>query len=199
MNRYLIKQIIKFSILGVILVFATMMVYDKGIADYKSYLENNKDDEKWIRDHINLVEDNKIGSEVLRPDMPNNLEISDSLYKEVIDEEIDKLLIHNYKIDSPLIIYNPYNIDPTTINLYFHTGNSYKFEYYVTTESIGLEENVIYTRMKNINGEDILSNRHFYVLKGFKPGKKNNLLIRILDDNDRVIDAENFILNLPNK
>ena len=85
MNRYLIKQIIKFSILGVILVFATMMVYDKGIADYKSYLENNKDDEKWIRDHINLVEDNKIGSEVLRPDMPNNLEISDSLYKEVID------------------------------------------------------------------------------------------------------------------
>ena len=196
MKRYYLKQFIKYGILFVILVLATIFVYDRGKASYQKYLDNNKDDDTWIRDNINLVEDNMIGSGVLKANMPNDLEVSREIFTEVIDEEIDELLINNYKINDPLLIYDPYLNNPTTVNIYFHTGNSYKFEYYVTTESIGLEEEITYVRMTTLDG-DILSNRHFYVLEGFTPGKKNNLLIRILDSNDQVIDAENFILNLP--
>lgn len=196
MKHYYIKQIIKYSILSIILILATIFVYDKGISAYQKYLDNNKDDETWIRANINLIEDTKIGSGILRANMPNNLAVSRETYEEVITEEIDKLLINNYKINDPLLIYDPYLNNPTTLNIYFHTGNSYKFEYYVTTESIGLEEDITYIRMTNEDG-DIVSNKHFYVLEGLVPGKKNNLLIRILDDNNQVVGADNFILNVP--
>lgn len=196
MKRYYIKQFIKYTILAVILVLATIFVYDKGKASYQKYLDSHKDDDTWIRDNINLVEDMKIGTGVLTPSIPNDLEVSREIYEEVIMEEIDNLLINSYKINDPLFIYNPYLNNPTSINIYFHTGNSYKFEYYITTESIGLEEEITYIRMTDSTG-DILSTRHFYVLDGFAPGKKNNLLIRILDSNDQVIDVENFILNIP--
>lgn len=199
MNRYLIKQGIKFGILFVVLVFATIFVYDKGKESYQKYLDKHVDDQDWISDNINLVEDPMIGSNVLRPDMPTDLKVSRDIYVEVIKEEINNLLINNYKIDDPLLIYNPYKTDNTTVNIYFHTGDYYKFEYYVTTESITLEENISYVRMTNDEGIETFTNRHFYTLYGFVPGKKNNLLIRILDVNNQVIDAENFILNIPSK
>ena len=196
MRKYYIKMIIKYSILVVLLVLATIFVYDKGKESYQNYLNSHKDDDTWIRDNINLVENMKIGDGVLVPSMPNDLEVSRELYEEVITEEIDNLLINSYKINDPLLIYDPYLNNSTSINIYFHTGNDYRFEYYVTTESIGLEEEITYLRMTTEDG-DIFSNRHFYVLEGLIPGKKNNLLIRILDTNDQVIDAENFILNIP--
>lgn len=199
MKRYVIKQIIKFSILGVILIFATMFVYDRARDSYQKYLDKNKDNGEWIRSNINLIEDTRIGSGVLRPDMPSDLNIDDNIYNEVIKEEIDQLLINNYKVDNPLFIYNPYRLDNTTVNIYFHTGDKYKFEYFVTTKTIGTDEDIIYTRVKDDDGNDILSTKQFYILNGFTPGKKNNLLIRILDENDTVIDAENFILNIPTK
>lgn len=199
MKRYIIKQIIKFSILGVILVFATMFVYDSARDSYQKYLDKNKDDSDWIRSNINLVEDTRIGSGVLRPDMPSDLTIENDLYNEAIKEEIDQLLINNYKVDNPLFIYNPYKLDNTTVNIYFHTGNNYKFEYYVTTKAIGTLDNISYIRVKDDDGNDILSTKQFYILRGFTPGKKNNLLIRILDGNDMVVDTENFILNIPAK
>ena len=196
MKRYYVKQFIKYGALFIILVLATMFVYDKGKATYQKYLDTHKDDDTWIRDNINLVEDMKIGDGVLVPSLPNDLEVSRDIYEEIIMEEIDNLLINSYKMNNPLFIYNPYFNNPTTINIYFHTGNNYKFEYYVTTESIGLEEEIIYTRMSDGYG-DMYDNRHIYVLDGLTPGKKNNLLIRILDSNDQVVDAENFILNIP--
>ena len=44
MKRYYIKQIIKYSILAIILILATIFVYDKGKSAYQKYLDNNKDD-----------------------------------------------------------------------------------------------------------------------------------------------------------
>ena len=108
MKRYYIKQIIKYSILAIILILATIFVYDKGKSAYQKYLDNNKDDESWIRDNINLVEDPKIGVGILKSDMPADLKVSREIYEEVITEEIDKLLINNYKINDPLLIYDPY-------------------------------------------------------------------------------------------
>jgi len=199
MNRYLIKQGIKFTILFVVLVIATIFVYDAGKNSYQKYLDKHADDQDWISDNINLIEDPMIGNNVLRPDMPTDLKVSKDVYEEVISEEISDLLINSYKINDPLLIYNPYKTDNTTVNIYFHTGNDYKFEYYITTESITLEEEISYIRMTNDYGIETFTNRHFYTLYGFVPGKRNNLLIRILNENNEVIDAENFILNIPNK
>ena len=92
MKRYYIKQFIKYTILAVILVLATIFVYDKGKASYQKYLDSHKDDDTWIRDNINLVEDMKIGTGVLTPSIPNDLEVSREIYEEVIMEEIDNLL-----------------------------------------------------------------------------------------------------------
>ena len=51
--------------------------------------------------------------------------------------------------------------------------------------------------MLDANGNDLLQSRHYYTLTGFTPGKRNNLLIRILNENDEIVQSENFILNIP--
>lgn len=197
-KKYLLKQIIKYSFLIIILIVATIFVYKTGKNEYKKYLENHKNDKKWIEDNINLVEDIRIGTGVYTVNMPNDLEIDKNIYNKEISQEINKLLINNYKIEEPLFIYDPFKLDNTSINVYFHTGEKYKFEYYITTNSITNEpEKFQYTRATNEDGSDILNNKHFYVLKGLKPGSKNNLIIRILNDNNELVDSQNFIINVP--
>ncbi|MDD6223821.1 MAG: hypothetical protein PUB18_02345 [bacterium] len=199
MKRYMIKVAIKYGILVVILVIATILVYDKGTASYYAYLENNVDDSKWIQDHINLVEDYKIGSGVLTVSMPAGLVVSNEVLRDTVDEDVRRLLINHYSIKRPLLIYNPYQNENSTVYLYFYTGDKYKFEYYITTETITVGEEVSYVRLLDTLGNDSYTNKHFYVLSDFVVGKRNNLLIRILDENDQVVDAENFILNIPNR
>lgn len=197
-RRYLIKQIIKYSFLMVILVIATIFIYNTGKKEYKDYLEKHKNDEKWINENIKIVENVSIGLGVYNVEIPKDLDIDINLYNRAVTKDINELLINNYKMDEPLFIYDPFNIDKGSINIYFHTGEKYKFEYYVTTKSISQDTKEFkFIRMKNEDGTDILNNKHFYALKGLKTGKKNNLIIRILDNNDEIVDSQNFIINVP--
>ena len=193
----LLKTMLKFSFLAIILVLATMFVYHQGTKEYDNYLERNKNDEAWINANIKLVEDFRIGHKVYRVSLPRNLKIDDSVYNKRVNDEIIKKLINNYGINSPLLIYNPFRSELPLVNIYFNTGEKYRFEYFVTTEYISTEEGYNFVRIVNEQGEDVFNNRHHYELKGFVKGR-NNLLIRILDENDVKIGAENFIINIPN-
>ena len=43
-----------------------------------------------------------------------------------------------------------------------------------------------------------MTSSHYYVIDSLVPKKKNNIIIRILDENGEVIEADNFIVNIPN-
>lgn len=197
-RKYLIKLVIKYTFLLAVLIVATLFTYDLGKKEYKKYLNNHKDDEKWVDKNINLIENYQIGDGVLSVDMPKDLKLDNKSYNKAVSDEINKLLINSYKIEEPLFIYDPFKFDETSLNIYFYTGEKYKFEYYITTDSISNgTESFEFIRMKNEDGTDILNNKHFYILKGLKTGKKNNLIIRILDEYDNIIDSQNFIIKAP--
>ena len=197
MKKYWIKRILKYGILGLILDWATMFIYDYGKKSYEDYVNRHENDIEWIEDNIEFVEDYQIGDNIFVVEMPETLDISHDLYREIVQKKIDRLLIDNYKISSPLILYDPFLEDEESVNIYFHTGEKYKFEYYVTTDSIATDEDLVYQRMLDANGNDLLQSKHYYTLTGFVPGKRNNLLIRILNENNEIVQSENFILNIP--
>lgn len=197
MKKYWIKRIFKYGVLGLVLVWATIFIYDHGRKSYEDYVNRHENDIEWIEENIQFVEDYKIGDNIFVVEMPDTLDISHDLYREVVQKKIDQLLIDNYRISSPLILYDPFLEDEGSVNIYFYTGEKYKFEYYVTTDSIATDEDLIYQRMLDADGNDSLVTKHYYTLTGFVPGKRNNLLIRILDQNDEIVQSENFILNIP--
>jgi len=199
LKRNKIKRIIKYGILFLILIGLTNFVYHLGKNSYEDYLHEHENDVEWVRDNTKLVENYRIGNDVLVPIVPTNYDVNKELYHAVIQEKIDDLLISSYSITNPLIIYNPFFSDKGSINLYFQTGEEYSFEYYITTESIASLDEVSYTTMLDSDGIPLVTRKHYYVLKGFTPGKRNNLVIRILDSSNNVVDVENFILNIPNK
>ena len=193
-----IKKILKYGFLFLVLIVLTNFVYHLGKDAYENYLHDHENDVEWLRENTKLIENYRIGNDVLVVSVPNNYDVNKELYQAVIQEKIDDLLINRYTITSPLIIYNPFFSDAASINLYFQTGEEYIFEYYITTESLATLEDIPYQTLLDSSGLPLESRNHYYVLDGFIPGKRNNLVIRLLDNTGNVIDVENFILNIPN-
>lgn len=201
MKKYILKQIVKFSILFFLLVIATQQVYKLGKKSYQDYINAHEGDLEWVENNILFEDDYRIGNQVKVVNMPEDLTISTKDYTEIIDKKINSLLIHSYSIDNPFLIYNPYREDKNSLYIYFHTGEKYRAQYFISTESIVMQDidTLNYKDFLDEFGNTVETNRHYYKLDGLFPGKKNNIIIRILDEMDTVVEAENFILNVPNE
>lgn len=201
MNKYQVKKIIKYSILIFLLLICTKMVYVQGKNSYQKYIDSHEQDLVWVEENITLEDNYKIGSNVKVVNMPANLTVSDDNYTKIVESKIKKLLVAVYSIDSPLLIYNPYLEDENSLYIYFYTGGKYKAQYYVSTSSIVMQElNTIEYQDFIMDASDaIFTSRHYYRLDSLVPGQKNNIIIRLVDEQDNVIAAENFILNIPSQ
>ena len=199
MNKYMIKRIIKYGFLFLVLVVLTQTVYNFGKDSYNKYIDSHENDLEWVEKNIVLEDDYKIGSQVKVVHMPENLNVSEEDYKNIISKKIKSFLVNRYSIESPLLIYNPFK-EENSLYIYFHTGEKYYAEYYTTTESIAIKgvEELKYQPFLNENGKQVMTSSHYYVIDSLVPKKKNNIIIRILDENGEVIEADNFIVNIPN-
>lgn len=201
MNKYKVKRIVKYSILICLLLVSTKIVYVQGNKSYQKYIDLHEQDLVWVEKNITLEDDYKIGNKVKVVNIPTNLTISDENYTKIVESKIKKLLVDVYPIDSPLLIYNPYLEDKNSLYIYFHTGGKYKAQYYVSTSSIVMQElnTIEYQDFILDAGETVFTSRHYYRLDSLIPGKKNNIIIRLVDEQENVIAAENFILNIPSQ
>lgn len=197
----MLKQIVKYIILFSLLVLATQQVYKLGKKSYQDYINSHETDLEWVEDNISLEDNYRIGSQVKVVHMPEDLTIDTENYTEIINKKIKSLLVNSYSIESPLLIYNPYREDKNRLYIYFHTGEKYRAQYFVSTESIVMQDmdKLEYQDFLNEEGDVEETNRHYYILETLTPGKKNNIIIRILDETGMVVEAENFILNIPNE
>ena len=80
MKKYWIKRIIKYGILGLILVWATIFIYDHGRKSYEDYVNRHENDIEWIEENIQFIEDYKIGDNIFVVEMPDTLDISHDEY-----------------------------------------------------------------------------------------------------------------------
>ena len=201
MNKNKIIRIFKYTFLLTILVVATQQVYKFGKKSYQDYINAHESDLEWVENNISLEDDYRIGNQVKVVRMPTDLTISTEDYTEIINKKIKALLVNSYSIDSPILIYNPYREDKNTLYIYFHTGEKYQAQYFVSTESIVMQDMdaLEYQNFSDENGNISATTRHYYTINSLVPGKKNNVILRILDENGVVVDAENFILNIPNE
>ena len=199
MKKYWIKKILSYTILGILLVIATQLVYKYGKESYQNYVDDHEDDMAWVENNIVLDDDYKFGYPVKVVRMPENLTVSEEDYRTIIEKKIKALLVHHYSIESPLFIFDPYREEGKPMYLYFHTGEAYSLQYFISTESIAMQEldTVTYDSILDEEGNPLMTNRHYYQLKTLVPGKKNNIVLRLLDEEGTVIDAENFILTIP--
>lgn len=199
MKKYWIKKILSYTILAFLLVVATQLVYQYGKQSYQNYVDDHEGDMTWVENNIVLEDDYTFGSPVKVVRMPENLTVSEEDYQSIIEKKIKELLVHHYSIESPLLIYDPYREKDHPVYLYFHTGEAYSLEYFISTESIAMQEldSVTYDSIADEEGNPIFTNRHYYRLDTLVPGKKNNIILRLLDEEGTVIDAENFILTIP--
>ena len=91
-------------------------------------------------------------------------------------------MIQQYSINNPLLLYNPYREDENCLYIYFHTGEKYRAQYFASTESIVMQdmENLLYQDFLDSNGNSYETIQHY-------------------DESGKVVEAENFILNIPNE
>lgn len=201
MNKYVIKRIIKYTFLFLILVICTQYVYKVGKKSYQEYINSHENDLEWVEKNISFAEDYKIGGQVQVVNMPSDLTVSTKNYTDIIERKIKTLLIQQYSINNPLLLYNPYREDENCLYIYFHTGEKYRAQYFVSTESIVMQdmETLLYQDFLDSNGNPYETVRHYYKLDSLTPGKKNHIILRIVDESGNVVEAENFILNIPNE
>ncbi len=201
MNKYMLKQIVKYAVLFLILILATQQVYKLGKKSYQDYINSHETDLEWVENNISLEDDYRIGSQVKVVHMPEDLTVETENYTEIINKKIKSLLINSYSIENPLLIYNPYREDTNSLYIYFHTGERYQAQFFASTESIVMQDidTLEYLDFLDEEGNIVSTNRHYYKIDTLVPGKKNNIIIRILDEEGTVVDAENFILNVPSE
>ena len=84
MKKYWIKRIFKYGVLGLVLVWATIFIYDYGRKSYEDYVNRHENDIEWIEENIQFIEDYKIGDNIFVVEMPDTLDISHDLYREVV-------------------------------------------------------------------------------------------------------------------
>lgn len=199
MKKDMLKRIIKYGVLFCLLIALTQFVYTWGKDSYNNYIDSHENDLEWVEKNIVLEDNYNIGSGVKVVTMPENLNVSLSDYTNIMNKKIKSLLVNRYSIEEPLLIYNPYKEDENSLYVYFHTGEKYYAEYYVTTESIVMKklDELPYQKFLDNTNHRMLTTNHYYKIDSLVPKKKNNIIIRIVDEDGNVVGAENFILNIP--
>lgn len=96
------------------------------------------------------------------------------LYQKVVTEKIDELLKNEYTIDMPLFVYNPYNTNANSINMYFTTEEDTRVSYTISAD--GVKD---FSKTLKNDGDDNYTTVHKYQLLGFVMEKKNTLVVKL--------------------
>ena len=117
-----------------------------------------------------------------------------SLYdqQEKIDENIQRFTKKKYTLENPLVIYNAYNTNLLSCNVYFKTKKLSKIEYTVHIEG---EEIPDYTNI--LYNEEGYSKDHKYQIIGLVPGYKNQVKLTAKTENGEVAGTKTISINVP--
>ena len=166
----------KFLLLIIIIAIIAGIIY-LSFRAYNRYRENLLTDPAWIRENVNLVENDE-GVYVVEKD--EDISIFSEDYQNIIEEKIDALKDSaDYTLEDPLLIYNPYGTGALSYYLYY-TDSEEDLDYKIETKGYSNFE-------REISHKD--SNE--YQLIGFVPGQTNTLTLTSGDQ------ESNFTITTP--
>lgn len=97
-------------------------------------------------------------------------------------------------IEQPLIAWNPFGTNNLSAYIYFPSNMQAKLRYTISVEDETIPD---FTRTLYNGRSSGLTNEHEYQLIGFVPGRKNYLVLELLNKSEECIQKRVFSLNVP--
>ena len=158
-------------------------------------LESQLNDEDWLDDNVKIAKNSSLGKNIYSVSKPDEVEIFDMVYQEVIQDKLDVLLEDDYTFEKPLIIYNPYGTNTLGFNIYFTTKEKAELKYTIHVNDKNIED---FSRTLSNGEKDNLTTNHQYQLIGFIPGEENEVTLTLLDEDGKEIATKKFTVDLTN-
>ena len=156
-------------------------------------VEAHLNDEDWLADHVKISKNTNLGKNIYSVSHPEEVEIFDMVYQEVVQDKLDVLLEDEYTFEKPLMIYNLYGTNTLGLNLYFTTNEDCEVRYTIHVDDKDIED---FSRTLS-NGEDgNITTNHHYQLIGFIAGKENDVKLELLDKKGKIVATKEFTLDL---
>lgn len=179
----IISSILVLCCLGTVTVFAYQQIYKTGTI-------------KWYQNKIKVT-DSEIGTSIKEITCTDSkCSIYDMNYQKTVNRKIQKLLKNDtYTLNNPLLIYNAYGTNTTSMNIYFTTDEAVTVSYqvHVLDESITDYENTLYNEGKNGYTKE-----HQYQLIGLVPGMDNIVTLTLKNANGEVVATREINVTMPN-
>lgn len=158
-------------------------------------VESQLNDEDWLDDNVKIAKNSSLGKNIYSVSKPDEVEIFDMVYQEVIQDKLDDLLEDDYTFEKPLIIYNPYGTNTLGFNIYFTTKEKAELKYTIHVNDKNIED---FSRTLSNGEKDNLTTNHQYQLIGFIPGEENEVTLTLLDEDGKEIATKKFTVDLTN-
>ena len=158
-------------------------------------VESQLNDEDWLDDNVKIAKNSSLGKNIYSVSKPDEVEIFDMVYQEVIQDKLDDLLEDDYTFEKPLIIYNPYGTNTLGFNIYFTTKEKAELKYTIHVNDKDIED---FSRTLSNGEKDNLTTNHQYQLIGFIPGEENEVTLTLLDEDGKEIATKEFTVDLTN-
>lgn len=158
-------------------------------------VESQLNDEDWLDDNVKIAKNSSLGKNIYSVSKPDEVEIFDMVYQEVIQDKLDDLLEDDYTFEKPLIIYNPYGTNTLGFNIYFTTKEKAELKYTIHVNDKDIED---FSRTLSNGEKDNLTTNHQYQLIGFIPGEENEVTLTLLDEDGKEIATKKFTVDLTN-
>ncbi len=179
------------SLLAVAVCATISYLYLTGLSKLKIIKDQeNLKDKKYVEASITLKTSN-YGKEIYEVNASKDVVYTNMLYQEVVEEKIKNQQSNTTDFNHPFMIYNPYGTNKNSLNIYFETKEEQEVEYTVKVE--GLPD---FRRTLKNEGENNLTKNHAYQIIGLVVGKKNNLLLKLKDNNGTVVEEKEWTVDL---
>lgn len=185
-----IKKIIIILIILLLLFFAAFLINKV----YEKKLKENVKDVSWLRKNISITEDYMIGSKVLSVNKVDEVDIYSEEYRTVISEKINELLENEYSFENPLLIYNAYGTNNSSINIYFKSDEKSYLTYTIKCTDSDIDD---YTKTLYNEGENNLTTDHKYQITGLVAGKNQEIILKLYDEDNQKIDEKKLSVYMP--
>ena len=145
--------------------------------------------------NVDITEDFAIGSNVLSVNKLSDIDIYSDAYQTVIDEKINNLKeSDDYTLDNPLLIYNAYGTNSSSINIYFNTDEDSYLTYTVDCDDNDISD---YTKTLYNGEESNLTTTHEYQITGLVAGEKQDVNFELYNENNELIDESKITVFMP--
>ncbi len=185
--------------IGLILLFLVVLcaisygivVFVRGLNE--KIVESQLNDESWLTENVSVAKDSSLGKNIYAVSKPDEIEIFDMSYQEVIQNKLDVLLEDEYSFEQPLFIYNLYGTNTLGLNVYFSSNEGSEVRYTIHVDDKDIND---FSKTLSNSASSHSKNNHQYQLIGLVAGEKNQVTLELVDKNEKVIKTNEFTVDL---